>query len=72
MNLKNGQITVGELASHTSSKEIILREFPILNERMIRSAWNMPLNQIVALAKSFGVPQNMISKALTELKNLEH
>lgn len=50
MDLRNGQITVGELLRNPRVHALAMREFPELRSPLARRmVWNMPLNQILAM-----------------------
>ena len=49
MNIRGGNITVGEIMRNPRGRAIIQREFPnLINTPMFRLAQNMPLNKVAA------------------------
>ena len=47
MNLKNGQITVGEVLSNPNARALLQREYPaLINHPMLGMARGMTLNQV--------------------------
>ncbi|MDP4152296.1 MAG: hypothetical protein Q8865_02485 [Bacillota bacterium] len=70
MDLKNNQITIGEIASNPEAKNILEQEFSnIVNPMLMRMAWNMSLNDVLKFARG-RVPQEKIDHTLEELKNV--
>ncbi len=70
MNLRNGQITVGELLSNPAVRRLAQQEFPgIINHPMLHSAYNMPISQVMAMARG-RVPQAKINRLLQTLESL--
>lgn len=70
MDLKNGNIPIRQLEANPKAKALILREFPMLSDQLIRLAHNMTLNEVLSLVKSFHVPQQKINHVLEQLKKL--
>ena len=70
LNLKNYQITVGELLSNPRARTILQREFPnLLNSPMIGFAKNMTLNNVLNYARDI-IPQQRINAILNELSRI--
>jgi len=70
LDLRNNQITVGELLRNSKSREILQREFPeIMRNPMIRMAGNMSLSRVLQYARG-QVPQSKIDKVLVELQEV--
>lgn len=70
MNLKNGQITVGELLSNPRARAVIQREFPnMLNSPMVGLAKNMTLNNVLNYARDI-IPQQRINAILNEFSRI--
>jgi len=71
LNLRNNQITVGEVLNNPQARALMQRQFPVLfrNQTMLRRAWNMPLNQAMNMASRY-VPQNVINQTLNQLRAL--
>ncbi|MBE6907421.1 hypothetical protein [Marasmitruncus massiliensis] len=70
MNLRNGQITVGELLSNPAVRRLAQQEFPgIMNHPMLHSAYNMSISQVMTMARG-RVPQVKINRLLQTLESL--
>lgn len=70
MNLRNGQITVGELLSNPAVRRLAQQEFPgIINHPMLHTAYNMPISRVIAMARG-RVPQSKINRLLQTLETL--
>lgn len=70
LNLRNNQITIGELLRNDDSRKILQREFPeLINNRMIRMASNMSLRRVLQYTRG-QVPQSKIDEILEELRRL--
>lgn len=70
MDLKNYNITVGELLSNPKSKAVLKAEFPqYVNHPLVNFASYMPLKKVLDYAKG-KVPQKKINKTLEKLKQI--
>ncbi len=70
MDLKNNEITVGEVISNPEAKALLKREFPeVVNPMMLLMARHMTLAAVLKLAGD-RYPQDKIQKALSELQAL--
>ena len=70
MNLKNYNITVGELLSNPKSKAILKEEFPeYINHPLVNFASYMPLKKVLDFAKG-RVPQKKVNRTLEKLKQI--
>lgn len=70
MDLRNGQITAGELLSNPKVRMIMQQRFPwVLNHPMLQSVYPMSLNQAVDMAKQY-VPPAVINQVLNMLKEI--
>lgn len=73
MNLKNGQITVGEILQNPQARALVQREVPrlggMLNSPLARGYWNMPLSAVVARARGM-LPPNRIQSLLAGLERI--
>ncbi|WP_312645718.1 hypothetical protein [Hydrogenoanaerobacterium sp.] len=68
MNLRNNQITIGEILSNPQAKRIAQREFSsLMNPFMLGIAKNMTLQQALGYAGN-RMSQDRIQKILEELK----
>lgn len=70
MNLRNYQITVGEVLKNPSAKALVARSFPqALRHPMLGLAYSMPLKNVLNMARG-SVPQSQINQLLSELEKL--
>lgn len=70
MDLRNGQITAGELMSNPKVRKILQQEFPwVLNHPMLHMVYTMPLNDAVRMARPY-VPPAVIDRVLNMLKEI--
>ena len=68
MNLKNLQITVGEVLRNPQARAILRREFPaVANSPMLSMANNMTLQQVLNMVRN-QVPQAKINQIVKELQ----
>lgn len=70
MNLKNNQITVGELLDYAPAKAVIYKRFPmVMRHPLIGAARNVTLEQVIALAGD-KLPQKKLTETLNELRSV--
>ena len=70
MDLKNNEITVGEIITNPTAKALFKREFPeVMNPLMLQLGRRMTLSAVLKLAGS-RYPQEKIQKVLSELQML--
>lgn len=70
MDLKNNQITVGELLNNPKAKQVLSRRFPALvNNPAVGAARSWPVSRVLQFAKG-KVPDREVQAALSELKQL--
>lgn len=73
MNLKNGQITVGEILQNPQARALVQREVPqlggMLNSPLARGYWNMPLSAVAARARGL-LPPNRLQSLLAGLEKI--
>jgi hypothetical protein len=68
MDLRNNQITVGEILTNPQAKALLNREFPeVASPFLLSLAHNMTLASIIELAKG-RYSQDKIDKVLAELQ----
>lgn len=68
MDLRNNQITIGEILAYPEAKALLNREFPeVANPFLINLAQNMTLASILELAKN-RYPQEKIAPVLAQLQ----
>ena len=70
MNLKNNQITVGELLDYAPARSVFQKRFPtVLKHPMMGAARTVTLEQVIAIAKNY-VPEKKIQETLNELQRV--
>ncbi len=70
MNLKNGQITVGEVLSNPNARALLQREYPaLINHPMLRMARGMTLNQVLGMARG-KVSQQQVNRLFEQLSRI--
>lgn len=70
MELKNNQITVGELLDHPGARSVLTKRFPLVMKKPLTgAARTVTLEQLLAFVSPY-LPGTMISETLKELKRL--
>ncbi len=70
MNLKNGQITVGEVLSNPNARALLQREYPaLINHPMLGMARGMTLNQVLGMARG-KVSQQQVNRLFEQLSRI--
>ena len=70
MNLKNGQITVGEVLSNPNARALLQRESPALfNHPMVGMARGMTRNQVLGMARG-KVSQQQVNRLFEQLSRI--
>lgn len=70
MDLKNNQITVGELLDHPGAKGVLTRRFPLVMKKPLTgAARTVTLEQLVAFLSPY-LPNGIIRDTINELKKL--
>ena len=70
MNLRNGNITVGEAMCDPRARALLQREFPgIADSPMFRMAQGMTLNQVLCRVSSH-VPKAKLDRVWRQLQDL--
>lgn len=70
MNLKNNQITVGELLDYAPARSVFQKRFPtVLKHPMMGAARTVTLEQVIAFAGAY-IPKKVIQDTLEELKRV--
>jgi hypothetical protein len=70
MDLKNNEITVGEVITNIAAKALLKKEFPeVMNPLMLSLAKKMTLKSVLDLAKD-RYPQDKIQRVLSALQAL--
>ena len=68
MNLRNNQITVGEILANPQARTLLSLEFPMVRGSPMRArARNMPLQNVLFYARRY-VPQQKINQVLAQLQ----
>lgn len=67
LDLKNNQITVGELLDNPKSRAVFQRRFPmVLKHPMMGASRTVTLDQLISFAGAY-VPRSIISETLQDL-----
>lgn len=70
MDLRNHQITIGELLAHPAARQVLARRFPqMLGRPIVAASAPMTLERAMKLASTY-VPQRDIQEVLEELRRL--
>lgn len=70
VDLKNNQITVGELLDNPKSRAVFQRRFPmVMKHPLLGAARTVTLEQLVSFAGTY-VPKGIIHDTLQELKKV--
>ena len=70
MDLRNGQIPVGELLSNPEVRKIAQQEFKgVLNHPMLQMFSHMPASSVVGIARGY-VSQEKIDEVIRKLQEL--
>ncbi len=70
MDLRNQQITVGEVLDYPGARELLRRKFPLVFRKQFSpSAKSVTLEQLIALVGGF-LPQRTLNETLQALEKL--
>ncbi len=70
MDLRNGQITIGEVLDHPGARAMLNKKFPLVFKKQFSSAAKtVTLEQLLALVGGY-LPQRMVADTLRELERL--
>ena len=70
MDLRNNQITVGELLAHPKAKHVLAKRFPqMIGRPIVAASGALTLEQAMKLASAY-VPQKALQETLEELRGL--
>jgi hypothetical protein len=70
MDLKNNNITIGEILKNVEAKRLLEKEFPqYIKQPMLSMAMNMPLSRIISMSQG-KVPQDKINSLIILLQRL--
>ena len=71
MDLRNNQITMGELLADPRSRAVLQQYFPqfVNNPMMVHLGRNRPLQQVLGMARGH-IPADKLQKALEALRNI--
>lgn len=70
MDLRNHQITIGEVLNHPGARAMLTKKFPLIFKKQFSSAAKtVTLEQLLALVGGY-LPQRMVADTLRELERL--
>ena len=70
MDLKNNQITVGELLDHPGARNVLARRFPmVMKKPLTGAARTVTLEQLLAFVSPY-LPGLIVNDTLKELRKL--
>lgn len=70
MDLKNNQVTVGELLDYAPAKAVFQRRFPmVMRSPMVGASRTVTLEQLISIARPHVSPQ-VIQETLNELRQV--
>ena len=70
MDLRNNQITLGELLDYPPAKKILARRFPlVINRPIVANSRSMSLDRVIKLGSAYE-PKKVIQDTIQELKSL--
>ena len=70
MNLRNHQITVGEVLDHPEARALLTKKFPLIFRKQFSpAAKTVTLEQLLALVGGY-LPKRVVESTLQELERL--
>lgn len=70
MDLRNNQITMGELLADPKARKVLERRFPhVMGRPVVMAAESLTLTQVIKLTAAY-VPQGVVQDTLRELRTL--
>lgn len=70
MNLRNQQITLGEILEYPGARDLLRKKFPlVLRKQFSPAAKSVTLEQLIALIGGF-LPQKLLNDTVRELGQL--
>ena len=70
MDLRNNQITLGEVLAVPAAKEVLARRFPhVINRTIVANSKSLTLERVIKLGSAY-VPKKVIQETLQELQAL--
>lgn len=70
MNLRNNQITVGEVLSNPQARALLTKKFPLVFKKQFSpAAKSVTLEQLLALVGGY-LPQRTVADTLRELEKI--
>ena len=70
MDLRNNQITIGELLGHPKAKQVLARRFPqMIGRPIVAASGAITLERAMKLAAAY-VPQKALQETLEELRSI--
>lgn len=70
MDLKGGQIRVGEILKNPEAKKILISKVPGLNSETLNYFCSMSMNKAVSALRMYGVSLSEIQKVIDQIKAL--
>ena len=70
LDLRNNQITIGELLAHPAARQVLAHRFPqLIGRPIVMAAGSMTLERAMKLGAAY-VPRKLIQETLEELRGL--
>ena len=70
MDLRNNQITVGELLGHPAARQVLARRFPqMIGRPIVAASGGMTLERAMKLARAYVSPK-VLQETLEELRRI--
>lgn len=70
MDLRNNQITMGELLRNPNARKVLERRFPhVMGRPVVAAAETLTLAQVIKLTAAY-VPQGVVQDTLRDLRTL--
>jgi len=70
MDLRNNQITIGELMAHPPARQVLASRFPhVIGRPIVGAASTLTLEQTMKLVSAY-VPRRLLQETLEDLRRL--
>jgi len=70
MDLKNNQITVGELLDYAPARAVFQKRFPkVMRNPIVGASRSVTLEQLISFARPY-IPQKAVNETLAELRRV--
>jgi len=70
MDLRNNQVTVGELLDYGPARAVFQKRFPlVMRHPMVGASRTVTLEQLISIARNY-IPQKTINDTLNELRRV--